>query len=107
MPAEDKDLAIRCRREFVRRQGIDSRFLEITAMRGVVTLRGELRPVRGQDIDLQHELEVIMQNIRRISGVRDVRNDVGVRAPTIRRPTVTRKSWDEEETAARPPEDFD
>ena len=79
MPAEDKDLAIRCRREFVRRQGLDCTFVEVNAVRGVVSLRGELRPVRGQDVDLHHELDIVMQNLRRVPGVRDVRSEVEIR----------------------------
>lgn len=106
MPAVDKDLAIRCRREFVRRQGLDSTFIEVSAVGGVVTLRGELRPVRGQSIDLQHELEVIMQNIRRLPGVRDVRSEVGVRTFGTTRRAETRKAWEEETSAAPAPEDF-
>lgn len=107
MPVADKDLAIRCRREFIRRQGLDSTLIEVSAIQGVVTIRGELRPVRGQDIDLQHELEVIMQSIRRIPGVRDVRSEVGVRYGAGRRaaPQVRRSAIDEESIPV--PEDFD
>lgn len=107
MPVVDKDLAIRCRREFIRRQGLDPTYIEVSAIQGVVTLRGELRPIRGQNVDLQHELEIIMQNIRRIPGVRDVRSEVGIRYGVGRPAAPTQRASAIDEESLPVPEDFD
>jgi len=82
MPVEDKQLALRARKEVIKRQGIQSTFIEVSAIKGVVTLRGALSRVRGPigaDLDLEKEMEIIEQNIRTIPGVRDVRNELRIR----------------------------
>lgn len=79
MPVDDKQMGLRVRKEIVRRQGIDTSRVEVTANRGVIVLRGEIRPVRGQDIDLDKELEIIEQAVRQIPGVRDIRNEIRTR----------------------------
>lgn len=72
MPVEDLYMTRRVQREFGKRNSIDYSLVGIRAIHGVVYLTGRIRPIRGRDVSLQEELGIIVQNIKRIPGVRDV-----------------------------------
>jgi len=78
MPSEDATMTRLVQREVVRRY-IDSSRLEVKAIHGVVYLRGSIRKLRGHDVDLKHELEVINRVLRGKPGIRDVIIDVDIR----------------------------
>ena len=78
MPAEDATMTRLVRREVSRRY-IDATRLDIKAMHGVVYLRGSIARLRGHDVDLKKELEVIHRVLRGKSGIRDVIIDVTIR----------------------------
>jgi len=71
MPAEDAHMTRLVQREIGRRY-IDSSRLDVKAIRGVVYLRGSIKKLRGHDVDLAHELEVIHRVLRGKPGIRDV-----------------------------------
>ena len=78
MPAEDAQMTRLVQREIGRRY-IDATRLDVKASRGVVYLRGAIRKLRGHDLDLRHELEVINRVLRGKPGVRDVIIDVDIK----------------------------
>lgn len=71
MPVEDVQMTRMVQREVTRRY-IDSTRLEVKAIHGVVYLRGTIRRLRGHDLDLNHELEIINRVLRGKPGIRDV-----------------------------------
>lgn len=78
MPSEDASMTRLVQREIGRRY-IDITRLEIKAMHGIVYIRGSICRLRGHDVDLRHELEVIGRILRGKAGVRDVIMDVSIR----------------------------
>ena len=78
MPAEDSSMTRLVQREVSRRY-IDATRLEVKAIHGVVYLRGSIAKLRGHDVDLKKELEVIHRVLRGKSGIRDVIIDVTLR----------------------------
>lgn|GEM_PF-1506450 len=58
------------------RRHIDTSLLDVRVMHGVVYLRGVVRKVRGYDIDLQKEMEIIRTLLRQKAGIREVVTDV-------------------------------
>ncbi len=78
MPAEDARMTRLVQREIGRRY-IDASRLDIKAVHGVVYLRGSIRRLRGHEVDLDHELEVINRVLRGKPGIRDVVIDVSTR----------------------------
>ena len=64
-------------RELFKRDIDISRIL-VFSTAGVVTIMGELRNMRGFQLDLKHELAQIENIIRQIHGVRDIINQVKV-----------------------------
>jgi len=78
MPAEDAHMTRLVQREITRRY-IDSTGLNVKAIHGVVYLRGYIRKLRGHDVDLEHELEIIDRVLRGRPGVRDVIIEVDIR----------------------------
>lgn len=78
MPAEDARMTRLVQREIGRRY-IDASRLDVKAVHGVVYLRGSIRKLRGHEVDLDHELEVINRVLRGKPGVRDVVIDVSTR----------------------------
>jgi hypothetical protein len=78
MPTEDATMTRLVQREVIRRY-IDSSRLEVKAIHGVVYLRGSIRKLRGHDVDLRRELEVINRVLRGKPGIRDVIIDVDIR----------------------------
>lgn len=78
MPAEDAQMTRMAQREISRRY-IDTSRLDVKAMHGVVYLRGVVRPLRGHEVDLNHELQVINRVLRSKPGIREVIIEVEVR----------------------------
>lgn len=77
MPAEDALMTRMVQREIGRRC-IDATRLDVKAFHGVVYIRGQIRHLRGHDVDLQVELETIGRILRQRPGIRDVIIDVNV-----------------------------
>lgn len=78
MPVGDTETTRMVQREISRRF-IDAAGLDVKSMHGVVYLRGYIQRLRGHDIDLKHELEVINRILRSKPGIRDVIIDVDCR----------------------------
>lgn len=78
MPAEDVAMTRLVQREIGRRP-IDARLLDVRAVHGVVYIRGPVRRLRGHDVNLEHEMEVIRRVLRSKPGIRDVIMDVTYR----------------------------
>jgi len=78
MPVEDVAMTRLVQREVGRRY-IDSTRLDVRAMHGVVYMHGSLKRLRGHDIDLKHELEVICRIIRSKPGIREIILDVDLK----------------------------
>ena len=78
MPAEDSSMTRLVQREVSRRY-IDTTRLDVKAIHGVIYLRGSIARIRGHDIDLRKELEIIHRVLRGKSGIRDVIIDVTFR----------------------------
>jgi len=73
MSVEDKALAMKVRREVVRRS-LDASRLYIHSTNGNVELGGTVAPARkGTTLDLEAELEIIKERVMRMPGVRDLR----------------------------------
>ncbi|HET6457122.1 MAG TPA: hypothetical protein VFI02_22205 [Armatimonadota bacterium] len=78
MPAEDSSMTRLVQREVSRRY-IDATRLDVKAIHGVIYLRGSIARIRGHDVDLRKELEIIHRVLRGKSGIRDVIIDVTFR----------------------------
>ena len=75
MTLEDARLTRTVQREVVKRH-VDITWLVIKVIDRVCYLSGRLRNVRGMDIDLKGELEIIIEIVKKIPGIRDVVNEV-------------------------------
>ena len=73
MSLEDMRLTRACQREVTRRY-VDSNRMDIKVVNGVCYLNGEIRTVRGVDIDLDSEIEMIERLLRGLPGIKDVVN---------------------------------
>ncbi len=71
MPLEDKQLRLRCMREIARRP-IDYSQLQIQAINGIVRMAGVLRPIRGNVVDMNRELRIIIDSLERLPKVKEV-----------------------------------
>ncbi len=78
MPTSDSETTRMVHREITRRF-INAAGLDVKSTHGVVYLRGYIQALRGHDIDLKHELEVIHRILRTKPGIREVIIDVDVR----------------------------
>jgi len=78
MPAEDKEMTRMVQREIARRY-VDTRGVDVKAIHGVVYLRGVVRPLRGVNVDIQQEIEIIERILRNKPGIRDVVNEMTIR----------------------------
>ena len=78
MPAADKELQLLVRREIGRRP-LDITLLDVHAVHGVVYMTGTIRAVRGANIDLKHEMNIVEHMLKLKPGVRDVVNDCMLR----------------------------
>ncbi len=79
MPAEDAATTRLVRREIVRRR-IDDSQLHVNSMHGVVYIRGQVRSLRGEECDLEAEMNIIHRILRSRPGIRDVVFEVEIRA---------------------------
>lgn len=75
MPVGDAETTRLAHREISRRF-IDTTKLDVKAMHGVVYLRGQIKKLRGHEVDLKHEMEIIHRVLRSKPGIRDVIIDV-------------------------------
>lgn len=75
MPVDDAQMTRMIQREISRRY-VDSSNLDVKAIHGVVYLRGILKALRGHDVNLEQELEVILRVVRSKPGIREVIADV-------------------------------
>lgn len=78
MPSEDASMTRLVQREIGRRY-IDTTRIDIKAMHGIVYIRGSICKLRGHDVDLKKELEVINRILRGKAGIREVIMDVSIR----------------------------
>jgi len=78
MPSGDAETTRMIKREISRRF-INAAGLDVKSTHGVVYLRGYIQALRGHDMDLKHELEVIHRILRTKPGIRDVIIDVDIR----------------------------
>jgi osmotically-inducible protein OsmY len=77
MSVEDARMSNDVRHEIVKRS-IDTSRLDVRVYHGVVYLSGEVRPIRGQDTDLRHEMGIIYKVLRQKPGIRDVVDEVRI-----------------------------
>ncbi len=78
MSVEDANQTRMVQRE-VSKRCIDISRMDIHVSHGVVYLRGVCSKLRGHDIDLTHELQIICHALRARPEIRDVINEVTVR----------------------------
>jgi osmotically-inducible protein OsmY len=72
MPLEDKALRLRIMREIAKRN-VDATRLQVSVLNNIVTLTGELRPLRGRMArDSKQELETIREILLTVPKVREV-----------------------------------
>ncbi len=60
----------------ISKRHIDSSRLDVQVFHGVVYLRGTVSGMRGHDVDIKAEMELIRRILRQRPGVRDVVLDV-------------------------------
>ncbi|GIV09173.1 MAG: hypothetical protein KatS3mg020_0249 [Fimbriimonadales bacterium] len=60
----------------ISKRHIDSSRMDVQVFHGVVYLRGTVSGMRGHDIDIKAEMEVIRRILRQRPGIRDVVLDV-------------------------------
>jgi hypothetical protein len=78
MAVEDAAQTRLVQREISRRN-IDITQLDIHVHHGVVYLRGIVKRMRGHELDLNHEIQIICHMLRARPDVRDVINEVTIR----------------------------
>jgi len=79
MPVGDAQTTRLVQREIGRRY-IDISKLDVKAIHGVVYLHGQIKRLRGHDVDLKHELEIIHRVLRGKEGIRDVIVEVDIKS---------------------------
>ena len=73
MPLEDMQMTRRVQREIAKRNSVDATMVNTRCIHGVVYISGRVRSMRGTiGVNLEDEMHIIAQNIKRIAGVRDV-----------------------------------
>jgi osmotically-inducible protein OsmY len=73
MTLQDTRLRRLIQKELVKRS-VDTALINVFVTNGVVTLQGELRNQRGYAVDLRQEIEIILDVVRGMRGVRDIVN---------------------------------
>ena len=68
---EDMEGAKSVRKELARRP-IDTSLAMITVTHGVVRIGGQIRAMRGHEMDLRSEMELIAKVLKQRQGIRDV-----------------------------------
>lgn len=81
MSVEDAKQTRMVQREISKRR-IDISMMDIHVHHGVVYLRGTVKQIRGQNLDMKHEFQIISHILRGCPGIRDVINEVTVRENT-------------------------
>lgn len=56
----------------ISKRHVDTSLMTVSVSHGVVYLRGTVRGIRGHDIDIKNEMEVIRRILRSKAGIRDV-----------------------------------
>jgi hypothetical protein len=74
MPVEDKEMTRMVQREIGRRS-VDASMVDVKVTHGVVFLRGTIRRLRGHDIDMKEELQIISRVLRQKQGIREVHTE--------------------------------
>jgi osmotically-inducible protein OsmY len=77
MTLQDTRLRRTVQKQLVKRS-TDTEQIRVFVTNGIVTLQGELRNRRGATADLISEMEIILDLVRRLPGVRDIVNWVKV-----------------------------
>jgi len=77
MTLQDTRLRRLIQKELVKRS-VDTALLNVFVTNGVVTLQGELRNQRGYTADLKQEMDIILDIVRGMRGVRDIVNWIKV-----------------------------
>lgn len=73
MTLQDTRLRRLIQKELVKRS-VDTVLINVFVTNGVVTLQGELRNQRGLTVDLKQEMDIILDIVRGMRGVRDIVN---------------------------------
>ena len=63
----------------VSKRNIDISLMDIHVNHGVVYLRGTVRQMRGYDIDLEREVQLICHILRARPGIREIINELSYR----------------------------
>lgn len=79
MPLEDVETRRMVLREINKRH-LDTSLMDVHVMHGVVYIRGTVRGIRGHNVDVKQELEIIRRILRQKPGIRDVVIDAIVRS---------------------------
>jgi len=75
---EDTEVTKTVWREFARRP-VDISLMSIVVIHGVVYLRGQVKAMRGHNLDLRSEMEIIAKALKQRPGIRDVIMDLTYR----------------------------
>jgi len=78
MAKEQKEMQLLVRREMARRP-LDTSMVQVSVSHGVIYLRGTLRAVRGHDLDLEHEINILQTILKQKAGIRDVVSELQTR----------------------------
>ncbi|MEO7454263.1 MAG: hypothetical protein ABIV13_05820 [Fimbriimonadales bacterium] len=68
---EDMEAAKTVRKEFARRP-IDTSLMMVTTAHGVVRLGGQVKAMRGHQMDIRSEMALIAKVLKQKPGIRDV-----------------------------------
>ncbi|UCH35501.1 MAG: BON domain-containing protein [Armatimonadota bacterium] len=77
MTLADTRLRRDIQKELVKRD-IENELIQVQVYNYVVYLEGELRAIRGTNIDLRREREIIEEIVRKLKAVRDVVNNLKI-----------------------------
>lgn len=72
MPGVEDASMTRMIQKEIGRRPIDITRLDVMVTHGVVHLRGQIKKLRGHDVDLKHELEIMRRIIHSKPGIREV-----------------------------------
>jgi osmotically-inducible protein OsmY len=79
MTLQDTRLRRLIQKELVKRS-VDTALINVFVTNGVVTLQGELHNQRGYTVELKQEMDIILNIVRGMRGVRDIVNWIKVQA---------------------------
>jgi len=75
MALRDAMLRRAVRREIIRRH-VDSSLLDVRVVNGVAYLGGKLKCLRTEPLNLKEEMEIIIQILQHLPGIKDVVNEL-------------------------------